>query len=108
MKTIYSNERPLLGIGGSLIREGALIKKFFIRRGYSFERGALSRGGVHSDKYGMSRFLQFVDLTCFYFMQNVFLMFSRRLLISDAFCFLLFGSSCQYSCVAIIASMCLS
>ena len=28
LKTIYSSERPLLGSGGALIREGTLIKKF--------------------------------------------------------------------------------
>ena len=40
LETIYSNERALLGSGGALIREGALIKKF-------------SKGGAHSNKYGI-------------------------------------------------------
>ena len=56
LKTIYANERPLLGKGGTLIWEGALIKKFSSKGGRSFERGALSRGGAHSNKYGMRTF----------------------------------------------------
>ena len=38
-KIIYSNERPLVGSGGALIREGALIKEFSSKGGRSFERG---------------------------------------------------------------------
>ena len=51
LETIYSNEHPLLGSGMVLIQERALIKKFS-SGGRSFERGALSRGGAHSNKYG--------------------------------------------------------
>ena len=35
-----------------LIREGELIKKFSSKGGRSFEKGALLRVGVHSNKYG--------------------------------------------------------
>ena len=42
LKTVYSNERPLLGSGEVLIREGALIKTLPSKGGEggcSFERG---------------------------------------------------------------------
>ena len=47
LETIYSNESHLLGSGG------VLIKKLLSQAGGgSFERGALSREGAHSNKYG--------------------------------------------------------
>ena len=53
-ETIYSNERPVLGSGGILIREGALIKKFH-------QKGALFREGVaHLNNYGI-KFISIKD-----------------------------------------------
>ena len=44
LKTIYSNECPLLGSGGALIQEEALIKKFSSKGGGAlFRVGALIR-----------------------------------------------------------------
>ena len=52
LRIIYSTERSLLRSGGALIREGELIKEFSSEGERSFERGALSRAGAHSNKYG--------------------------------------------------------
>ena len=50
--TFYLNEYSFYGRGVTLIWEGALTEKFSSKEGRSLERGALSRGGTHSNKCG--------------------------------------------------------
>ena len=61
--SIYVNERPLLGNGEALIREGALIKKISLKGGPSFKRGHSFEQIRYTEKTFFQCFLQ--DVTVF-------------------------------------------